>query len=42
MKETIELDYDFLMQNALRGLMHDVLTIVSEVGDAPGRTPFLH
>ena len=40
MTEDVELDYDFLMQNALRGLMRDVLTMVAELGDAPGEHHF--
>jgi len=38
--DDIELDYDFLMQNALRYLMRDVLTIVADLGDAPGEHHF--
>ena len=38
--EDVEFDYDFLMQNALRGLMRDVLSMVAELGDAPGEHHF--
>ena len=40
MSEDIELDYDFLMQRAFRYLMRDVLTMVAELGDAPGEHHF--
>ena len=40
MSEDIELDYDFLMQRAFRYLMRDVLTLVAELGDAPGEHHF--
>lgn len=40
MSEDIELDYDFLMQRAFRYLMRDVLTMVAEMGDAPGEHHF--
>ncbi len=40
MSEEIELDYDFLMQRAFRYLMRDVLTLVAELGDAPGEHHF--
>lgn len=40
MSEDIELDYDFLMQRAFRYLMRDVLTMVADLGDAPGEHHF--
>ena len=40
MSDTVELDYDYLMQNALRYLMRDVLELVAEIGDAPGEHHF--
>lgn len=40
MKEDVELDYDYLMQKALRQLMRDVLGMVAELGDAPGEHHF--
>ncbi len=38
--DDVELDYDFLMQKALRSLMRDVLDIVRDIGDAPGEHHF--
>jgi len=38
--EDIELDYDYLMQRAFRYLMRDVLTMVADLGDAPGEHHF--
>jgi hypothetical protein len=38
--DDIELDYDYLWQNALRGLMREVLGMVAEIGDAPGEHHF--
>lgn len=32
----IELDYEYLMQNALRRVVRDVLEITAELGEAPG------
>lgn len=40
MSEDVELDYDYLMQKALRHLMEDVLRMVAELGDAPGEHHF--
>ncbi len=40
MSDDIELDYDYLMQRAFRYLMRDVLTMVAELGDAPGEHHF--
>lgn len=40
MNDDIELDYDFLMQNALRSMMRDVLEIIAKIGDAPGEHHF--
>ena len=40
MSEDIELDYDYLMQRAFRYLMRDVLTMVADLGDAPGEHHF--
>lgn len=40
MTDDVELDYDFMMQKALRYLMRDVLNLVAEVGDAPGEHHF--
>jgi len=38
--DDVELDYDYLMQKALRYLMRDVLEIVRDIGDAPGEHHF--
>lgn len=38
--DDIELDYDYLMQRAFRYLMRDVLTMVADLGDAPGEHHF--
>ncbi|MEM9495274.1 MAG: ClpXP protease specificity-enhancing factor SspB [Pseudomonadota bacterium] len=40
MSTEAELDYDYLMRNALRMLMRDVLSLVAELGDAPGEHHF--
>lgn len=40
MTDDIVLDYDFLMQNALRRLMRDVLNLIKDIGDAPGEHHF--
>lgn len=40
MSEDVELDYDYMMQKALRYLMRDVLSLVADVGDAPGEHHF--
>ena len=40
MSDDVELDYDYMMQNALRYLMRDVLSLVADVGDAPGEHHF--
>ncbi len=40
MSDDVELDYDFMMQRALRYLMRDVLALVADVGDAPGEHHF--
>ncbi|NOX95486.1 MAG: hypothetical protein GXP04_10460, partial [Alphaproteobacteria bacterium] len=40
MSDDIELDYNYLMQRAFRYLMRDVLTLVAELGDAPGEHHF--
>lgn len=40
MSDDVEFDYDYLMQNALRGLMRDVLQMVAQLGDAPGEHHF--
>ena len=40
MSDDVELDYDFLMQRALRYLMRDVLTLIADIGDAPGEHHF--
>jgi len=39
-KDDVELDYDYLMQKALRQLMEDVLRMVADLGDAPGEHHF--
>ncbi|MFQ5563344.1 MAG: SspB family protein [Parvularculaceae bacterium] len=36
----IELDYEYLMQNALRQVVRDVLAITAELGSAPGEHHF--
>lgn len=36
MSDDVELDYEYLMQNAMRYLMRDVLQMVADLGDAPG------
>ena len=36
----IELDYAFLAQNALRGVIRDVLQITADLGDVPGEHHF--
>lgn len=38
--DDIELDYGFLTQNALRGVMREVLQITSDLGDVPGEHHF--
>ncbi len=38
--DDVELDYDYMMQQALRYLMRDVLSLVADVGDAPGEHHF--
>lgn len=38
--DDVELDYDYMMQRALRYLMRDVLELVADVGDAPGEHHF--
>jgi hypothetical protein len=38
--DDVELDYDFMMQRALRYLMRDVLELVADIGDAPGEHHF--
>ncbi len=40
MSDDVELDYDYMMQRALRYLMRDVLELVADVGDAPGEHHF--
>ena len=40
MSDDVELDYDFMMQRALRYLMRDVLELIADVGDAPGEHHF--
>lgn len=40
MSEDVELDYDYLMHKALRGLMREVIEMVAEIGDAPGAHHF--
>ncbi len=40
MSDDVELDYDYMMQQALRYLMRDVLELVADVGDAPGEHHF--
>lgn len=40
MSEDVELDYDYLMQRALRYLMRDVLMLIADLGDAPGEHHF--
>ena len=40
MSDDVQLDYDYMMQRALRYLMRDVLTLVADVGDAPGEHHF--
>ena len=40
MSDDVELDYDYMMQQALRYLMRDVLSLVADVGDAPGEHHF--
>ncbi|MBT8473015.1 MAG: hypothetical protein KJN99_10470 [Marinicaulis sp.] len=40
MSDDIEFDYDFLMQDALRAMMGKVLTMVADLGDAPGEHHF--
>lgn len=39
-KEDIEIDYAYLTQNALRGVVHDALALTAELGDAPGEHHF--
>ncbi len=36
----VELDYEYLMQNALRQVLREVLTITAEIGAAPGEHHF--
>jgi len=38
--DDVELDYDYMMQRALRYLMRDVLELIADVGDAPGEHHF--
>lgn len=38
--DDVEFDYDYLMHQALRGLMKDVLNMVAEMGDVPGEHHF--
>lgn len=40
MSDDVELDYDYMMQQALRYLMRDVLKLVADIGDAPGEHHF--
>ncbi len=40
MSDDAHLDYDFMMQQALRYLMRDVLSLVADIGDAPGEHHF--
>ena len=40
MKDDVELDYDYLTRNALRHVMRDVLSLVGDLGDAPGEHHF--
>ncbi len=40
MNDSIEFDYDYLMQKALRSLMRDVLSMVAELKDSPGEHHF--
>lgn len=40
MSDDVELDYDYMMQRALRYLMRDVLELIADVGDAPGEHHF--
>ena len=40
MSDDVQLDYDYMMQRALRYLMRDVLELVADVGDAPGEHHF--
>ncbi|GGY44084.1 SspB family protein [Parvularcula lutaonensis] len=40
MDDTTELDYAWLTQNAMRGVVRDVLNITSELGDLPGEHHF--
>ena len=40
MNDSVEFDYDFLMQKALRSLMRDVLSMVAELKDSPGEHHF--
>lgn len=39
-KEEVELDYDGLMQRALRTFVRDVLNLVADLGEAPGEHHF--
>lgn len=40
MNDTTELDYAWLTQNAMRGVVRDVLNITAEIGDLPGEHHF--
>lgn len=40
MADDVEFDYEYLMHNALRGLMRDVLSMVADLADAPGEHHF--
>lgn len=40
MNDSVEFDYDYLMQKALRFLMRDVLGMVAELKDSPGEHHF--
>ena len=40
MSDSVEFDYDYLMQKALRFLMRDVLGMVAELKDSPGEHHF--
>lgn len=40
MSDDVQFDYEYLMQNALRGVMREVLKMVAEIGDAPGEHHF--
>lgn len=40
MIDDVEFDYDYLVQKALRSVMREVLSMVADIGDAPGEHHF--